>query len=149
MPKNAWIAVVVIGRHFCILMDGPGKNTKGKIVLAIWRKHRSEDQRTHFIGFGNINSDAKLAAAMNKTTYPVIVNETGALALEKNYHIVELIKHSVESLNVRGSHNQSHRYANSPALSNLMLTSNNPPPCDPAYRIRVYSLCFEKSPDDG
>jgi hypothetical protein len=46
---------------------------------------------------------------------------------------------------VRGAYKENRRYANTPALSNLILTSNYPPPQDPAYRIRVVPLHFDKS----
>ena len=63
-----------------------GKNTKGKIALAVWRKHDLEDESIHFVGFGNVNSEAKLEYMMSRTTYPLIINEAGDLASDKIYH---------------------------------------------------------------
>ena len=57
---------------------------------------------------------------------------------------MELIKHAVESLNVRGAHRDYSKYIKAHALSPLILTSNSPPPSDPAFRIRVIPLRHDK-----
>jgi hypothetical protein len=67
-----------------------GKNTKGKIALPVWRKHNLEDESTHFVGFGNVNSEAKLEYMMSRTTYPLVINEAGDLAADKNISLVEI-----------------------------------------------------------
>ena len=121
-----------------------GKNTKGKIALAVWRKHYLEDENIHFVGFGNVNSEAKLEYIMSRTTYSLIINEAGDLASDKNISLVELLKHTVESLTVRGAHRQNRRYGNGPALRNVMLTSNPLPPKDMGYRNRYVSLHYDQ-----
>jgi hypothetical protein len=124
-----------------------GKNTKGKIALAISRKHYPKDEHIHFIGFNHANSEAKFARIIGITTYPIIINEVGALSLDKFFYLVELIKHTVESKNARGKHNENRRYVFDPALSSLMLTGNPAPPVDPAYKIRVIPMEFYKEYD--
>ena len=121
-----------------------GKNTKGKIALAVWRKHHLEDEGIHFVGFGNVNSEAKLEYMMGRTTYPLIINEAGDISADKFVSIVELFKHVVESLTVRGAHRQNRRYGNGPALRNAMLTSNPLPPKDMGYRNRYISLHYDQ-----
>ena len=121
-----------------------GKNTMGKIALAVCRKLTKKDVQDHILGFGNVNTDARLGRALALSTYPKLVNEVGALASEKYLSIVELIKHAVESLTVRGGFKGNSRYGNESALCPLILTSNSPPPTDPAYRIRVIPLRFDK-----
>lgn len=121
-----------------------GKNTMGKIALAVCRKLTKKDAQEHIIGFGNVNTDARLGRAMGLSTYPKLVNEVGALTSEKYIPIVELIKHAAESLTVRGGFKGNSRYGNESALCPLILTSNLPPPTDSAYRIRVVPLRFDK-----
>ena len=53
-----------------------------------------------------------MGRALGLSTYPKLVNEVGALASEKYIHIVELIKHAVESLTVRGAFKGNTRYGN-------------------------------------
>ena len=122
-----------------------GKNTMGKIALAVCRKFTKKDSQEHIIGFSNVNTDARLGRVMGLTTYPKLVNEVGPLTSEKYFPIVELIKHAVESLTVRGAFKSNSRYGNESALCSLILTSNTPPPTDPAYRIRVIPLRFDKT----
>jgi hypothetical protein len=121
-----------------------GKNTKGKIALAIWRKHHLEDESIHFVGFGNVNSEAKLEYMMSRATYPLVINEAGDLTADKFVSIVELFKHIVESLTVRGAHRQNRRYGNGPALRNVILTSNPLPPKDMGYGNRYISLHYDQ-----
>lgn len=121
-----------------------GKSTLGVIALAVWRKHGNSDKRDHQLGFGNIDSVARFGNAISKTTYPVLVNEVGALASDKYYYLVEMIKHSVESQSVRGKFVEGRYYTEIPALSAMILTSNYPPPVDPAYKVRVVPIHFTK-----
>lgn len=121
-----------------------GKNTMGKIALAVCRKLTKKDAQEHIIGFGNVNTDARLGRAMGLSTYPKLVNEVGALTSEKYSPIVELIKHAAESLTVRGGFKGNSRYGNESAFCPLILTSNSLPPTDPAYRVRVVPLRFDK-----
>jgi hypothetical protein len=122
-----------------------GKSTLGKMALAVCRKLTKRDEQDHIIGFGDIDSPAKLGNKMSKSTYPTLVNEVGALTSEKVLPIIELIKHAVEGLNVRGAHRDYTKYTKALALSPLILTSNTSPPSDPAYRIRVIPLRYDRT----
>lgn len=62
-----------------------GKSTIGIISLAVWRKHKSADKKDHQLGFNNIDSAARFGNAISKSTYPVLVNEVGALPNERYY----------------------------------------------------------------
>lgn len=120
-----------------------GKSTVGIIALAVWRKHKSADKKDHQLGFNNIDSVARFGNAISKSTYPVLVNEVGALPNERYYFIVEMIKHAVENQTSRGKFVDG-SYNNIPALSPFILTANYSPPSDPAYRRRVLLLHFTK-----
>jgi hypothetical protein len=120
-----------------------GKSTLGIIALAIWRKHKSADKKDHQLEFNNIDSVARFGNAIGKSTYPVLVNEVGALTNERYYFIVEMIKHAVENQTARGKFVDGF-YNNIPALSPFILTANYSPPSDPAYRRRVLPLHFAK-----
>lgn len=125
-----------------------GKNTEAMCALAVWRKHTSGDVDTHVLGFGSINSEAKFARAVSKTTYFISVHEVGPLRLDKFEDIRELEKHKVESLVARGAHNrENRRFGNDGALSSIFFTSNPPPSDEAAYRIRVRGLPFNKKHD--
>jgi hypothetical protein len=120
-----------------------GKSTLGIIALAVWRKHKSVDKKDHQLGFNNIDSVARFGNAISKSTYPVLVNEVGALPNERYCFIVEMIKHAVENQTARGKFVDG-SYNNIPALSPFILTANYSPPSDPAYRRRVLLLHFTK-----
>jgi hypothetical protein len=120
-----------------------GKSTVGIIALAVWRKHKNTDKKDHRLGFNNIDSVARFGNAISKSTYPILVNEAGALTNERNYYLAEMIKHAVENQIARGKYVDS-SYNNIPALSPFILTANYSPPSDPAYRRRVLLLHFTK-----
>ena len=58
-----------------------GKNTLGKIALAVNNKLTKKDSQDHIIGFGDIDSPAKLGNAMGKSTYPKLVNEGSYISI--------------------------------------------------------------------
>lgn len=70
-----------------------GKNTLADIVLYIWNLVFDESERsTHNLGFGRINTEARLGYAVSKTTYPVTVHEVGSLGDPNYSHIKEAMK---------------------------------------------------------
>lgn len=120
-----------------------GKSSLGLIALAVWRKHKNSERKDHQLGFNNIDSVARFGNAISKSTYPVLVNEVGALSNEKYYFMVEMIKHAVENQTARGKFVDG-SYNHIPALSPFILTSNYSPPSDPAYSRRVLSIHFPR-----
>jgi hypothetical protein len=123
-----------------------GKSSLGKIALAIWRKHGTLDKKDHQIGFSNIDTEARFGTVISKTTYPILVNEVGALSAQGDRYqwLVELIKIAVESPNTRGKYMEK-RYTSIPALSALIFTSNPKPPKDSGYRTRAIIMHFSKN----
>jgi hypothetical protein len=121
-----------------------GKTTLGEIVFDIW----NQNPRDHSIGFNHIDSVARFGNVLSRDTYPKLVNEIGALSHNssgKYIHIIEMIKHSVESTTVRGKYmnnNNSNSYQHILALSPMMFTSNHQPINDSGYKRRMLSIHF-------
>ena len=67
-----------------------GKTTNGKIVLAIWKKHK--DKTKHDIGFSAADNVARFARAISYNTYPVLINEV-QLNDDRQKQLVETLKH--------------------------------------------------------
>jgi hypothetical protein len=122
-----------------------GKNTLGRVSLAIWRKNGHKDESIHSIGFTKADTEARLGIAVSKTSYQINVHEIGNLSEKKMQNISEMIKHITESTNARGKYEQDGRYTDIPALSSIIFTSNDPPPQDPAFQVRVLPIHFTKN----
>ena len=122
-----------------------GKNTLGRISLAIWRKNGHKDELIHSIGFTKADTEARLGIAVSKTSYQINVHEIGNLSEKKMQNISEMIKHITKSTNARGKYEQDGRYTDIPALSSIIFTSNDPPPQDPAFQVRVLPIHFTKN----
>ena len=58
-------------------------------VLAVWRKHDDKKGKDNHLGPGSIDSEYRLGQAISRSTYPVLVDEVGALGEDKYYKIVE------------------------------------------------------------
>ncbi len=103
------------------------KSNTGKIILAIDGNH--EDHNNHALNFNLVDSPAKLGAAVNRSTFPILIDEVDLNDI-RNSQLVNMIKIIIESVKARD------KFANSkdsdpssiPALSCLILTSNLPPP---------------------
>jgi hypothetical protein len=124
-----------------------GKNTLGSISLAIWKKYKKSNRKegNYEIGFGKINSEARLGHVLGMDTYPRLINEVGALTEPKNLNLIEMIKNAVENQDVRGIMVNYRNYTSIPALSPLIITSNrSPPPDDSGLMRRILSLYFDK-----
>jgi hypothetical protein len=74
-----------------------GKTTMGRIALAIWRLSDGK----HDISFQSINTSPRLGQVISQSTFPVLINEVGALNDDKFIDIVEMIKNATESKNAR------------------------------------------------
>ncbi|MGA7368758.1 MAG: hypothetical protein WBX01_06475 [Nitrososphaeraceae archaeon] len=130
------------GLHLCGKTQ-TGKSTKGKFVFALWRLLGTKYERLNIVGF--MSTEARFCTTIGRTTYLVLSNEVSALASEKNNTMVELIKHAAENTNSRSKYNNDRRYVQELALSNILFTSNGPPPRDAAYRLRYLPISFERN----
>jgi hypothetical protein len=118
-----------------------GKTTIGKIVNGIWGKY---SDRKHRIPFTSINSDAKFGFILSQTTYPITINEVGALSDERHKVMLEMVKNSIESRVARSKHVNKTIYTDIPALCACVLTSNPQPPKDPGFRSKIIPIVFTK-----
>src|SRR5919199_3626122 len=118
-----------------------GKSELGVIcTLALWRKQN--DFTNHRIPFTKFDTEARIGHHISQDTFPIVVNECGALGEEKYRHLVEMLKNLVENKVARGKFTGKYSYGEIPALSACILTSNNGPPNDPAFRARIIPIRF-------
>ena len=118
-----------------------GKTTSGRIVLAIWRKHK--DKKKHDVGFSNADNVARFARAVSYDTYPVLINEVH-FNDERQKQLVEAIKHAVQSQTARARLSSKSIAEYISALSSCILTSNNAPPENPAFQRRIIPIYFSQ-----
>jgi hypothetical protein len=128
------------------LYDKPdtGKSTLSIYAcLAVWRKHNEKKGKDNHLGPGSIDTPYRFGHAISRSTYPILVDEVGALGEDKNYFLVEMIKSALLHRVVRsGMFNENNRHSDILALSNFIFTSNPPPPRDPAYRRRFIIIQY-------
>ncbi|CAN5303793.1 hypothetical protein BH18THE2_BH18THE2_26080 [soil metagenome] len=106
-------------------------------VLAVWRKHDEKRGKDNHLGPGSIDSPYRFGQTISKSTYPVLVDEVGALGEDRFYFLVEMIKYALLHRVVRsGKFSENKRHSDILALSDIIFTSNPQPPRDPAYRRR-------------
>jgi hypothetical protein len=118
-----------------------GKTTTGRIALAVWRKNK--DRRKHDIGFASVDNIARFGRAVSYNTYPILINEV-QLNDERNKQLVEALKHAVQSQTARARLSTKSTAEFIAALSPCILTSNPPPPEDPAFQRRIIPIHYSK-----
>ncbi|HET6717051.1 MAG TPA: hypothetical protein VFG90_07955, partial [Nitrososphaeraceae archaeon] len=131
------------GVHFYDKPD-TGKSTLSIYAcLAVWRKHNEKKGKNNHLGPGSIDTPYRFGQAISRSTYSILVDEVGALGEDKFYFLVEMIKSALLHRVVRsGKFNENNRHSNILALSNIIFTSNPPPPRDPAYRRRFIIIQY-------
>lgn len=124
-----------------------GKSTLSKYaVLAVWRKHDEKRGKDNHLGPGSIDSPYRFGQTISKSTYPILVDEVGALGEDRFYFLVEMIKYALLHRVARsGKFNENKRHSDILALSNIIFTSNPPPPRDPSYRRRSIIIQYTES----
>ena len=118
-----------------------GKTTNGKIVLAIWRKHK--DKSKHDIGFSSTDNVARFGRAISYNTHPVLINEV-QLNDDRQKQLVETLKHAIPNQTARSRLMSRSVAEHISALSPCILTSNDLPPQDPAFRRRIIPIYNSK-----
>lgn len=127
------------------LYDKPdtGKSTLSiYAALAIWRKHDEKKEKDNHLGPGSVDSPYRFGQAISRSTYPVLVDEVGALGEDRLYYLVEMIKHALLHKVVRSGKFTEKRHSDILALGDIIFTSNPPPPRDPAYRRRFIIMQY-------
>ncbi|MEM5816087.1 MAG: hypothetical protein QXL14_03515, partial [Candidatus Aenigmatarchaeota archaeon] len=113
-----------------------GKTTLGRIILKMWGLD-SKHEKTG----ASIDTIARLGYVLSMSTFPVLINEPGnALTKEE---VIETIKNAIDTTLVRGKYIRG-AYAEIPALSNLIFTSNKFFPRDDALlrRLKIIQFSF-------
>jgi hypothetical protein len=121
--------------------SGTGKTTLGDISCAIWGKYLEKNYK---IPYTSLDTAAKFGEVLSKSTYPIIVNEVGALNDDRHRPLVEMFKNAIETQTARSKFVRKISYTEIPALSACILTSNPQPPTDPGYRRRVIPIQFTR-----
>jgi hypothetical protein len=131
------------GCHGSFYMAGQirGKTTNGKIVLAIWRKHK--DKSKHDIGFSSTDNVARFGRAISYNTHPVLINEV-QLNDDRQKQLVETLKHAIPNQTARSRLMSRSVAEHISALSPCILTSNDLPPQDPAFRRRIIPYTIQR-----
>ena len=144
--ESKGIENALLGVHLYDESD-TGKSTLSVYaVLAIWRKHDDKRGKDNHLGPGSIDSPYRYGQTISQSTYPVLVDEVGALGEDRFYFLVEMIKYALLHRVVRsGKFTENKRHSDILALSNIIFTSNPQPPRDPAYRRRFIIIQYTDS----
>lgn len=121
--------------------SGTGKTSLGDIPLAVWGKYHDKNYK---IPYTNIDTVPKFGEVLSKSTYPITVNEVGALSDDKHRPLVEMFKNAIETQTARSKFVRKVSYTEIPSLCACILTSNPQPPSDTGYRRRLISIAFTR-----
>jgi hypothetical protein len=91
-----------------------------------------------------MDSVAKFGEVLSRGTYPVTVNEVGALNDDRLRPLVEMFKNAIETQTARSKFVRKVSYTEIPSLSACILTSNPQPLSDAGYRRRVIPIPFTR-----
>ena len=103
---------------FLVGPPGTGKTTLGKIPLSMWGVATPGEG----LSGANVDTVARLGEVLRRGTFPVLINEAGALL--ENDSVYEMIKNAIESTIARGKVMYG-QYTLIPALAPLVLTAND------------------------
>jgi hypothetical protein len=134
--KGIWIPWLHLYGH-----SGTGKTALCDISCAIWGKYLDKNYK---IPYTSLDTVAKFGEVLSKSTYPISVNEVGALNDDRHRPLVEMFKNAIETQTARSKFIRKINYIEIPALCACMLTSNPQPPTDPGYRRRVIPIQFTR-----
>lgn len=113
-----------------------GKTFGGTLVLAMWRLGEE-----HNISFESISSVPRFGERLSQNTFPIVINEAGALSDEKHKDIVEMIKSAIEQRIARSLF-KGNRYIDIDSLRSCIITANPAPPNDAAYKRKMVVVTF-------
>ena len=118
-----------------------GKTTLGDISCAIQGNYQEEKYK---IPFTNVDTVAKLGEALSKSTFPLTINESGALSDDSKYYknLIEMIKTAIEGPISRSKFLHKTIYTEIPSFCACIFTSNSAPPSDIGFRRRIIAISF-------
>ena len=117
-----------------------GKSTLGELCCCIWNRYLDKDS---ILPFTAVDTKAKLGEALNKSTYPIVINEVAQLNDEnRQKDMVEMIKTAITDTIARKKFVNKTIYTDIPSFSPCILTSNSSPPSDTGFRRRIIRMIF-------
>jgi hypothetical protein len=118
-----------------------GKTTLGDISCAIQGNYQNEKYK---IPFTNVDTVAKLGEALSKSTFPLVINESGGLSDDSKYYknLIEMIKTAIEGPIARSKFLHKTIYTEIPSFCACIFTSNSAPPSDMGFRRRIIAIPF-------
>lgn len=121
------------------------KTTLGKFALSIYGFYAMNNMEG--IPFEMANTPARLGEIASIGTYAVLINEIGSLGTDTRLHnLIELLKTLRENIQARGGFFNMNGTKRSmslvPALCNLILTGNPPPPSDTGFQRRYIPIPY-------
>ena len=121
-----------------------GKTTYGDILCAIHGNYQDEKYK---IPFTNVDTVAKLGEALSKSTFPLVINESGAISDDSKYNknLIEMIKTAIEGPIARSKFLHKTIYTEIPSFCACILTSNSAPPSDIGFRRRIIAIPFTQN----
>ena len=118
-----------------------GKGTQGRIAAGLWTEYGSNK---YYIPFTSVNTEARLAKKLSMDTLIRIINECNDLNNEKQSHLLEMFKTSIESRISRSTYISRTSYVDELALSTGVLTSNQDFPIETGFRSRIIHIIETK-----
>lgn len=115
---------------------GSGKSALGRILLYLYGE---PVESYNDIGGGGFNTEARMGQHVQKTTFPIIVNEPGSIF--ENEKVLEMLKNVIELRTARSKF-QGRIFVNIPAFTTAIFTSNKPLPPDDAIQRRFSTILF-------
>jgi hypothetical protein len=121
-----------------------GKTTYGDLACAMWGDYQDEKYK---IPFTNVDTVAKLGEALSKSTFPLAINESGAISDDSKYNknLIEMIKTAIEGPIARSKFVHKTIYTEIPSFCACVFTSNSAPPSDIGFRRRIILIAFTKN----
>ncbi|HSF50246.1 MAG TPA: hypothetical protein VLA74_05735 [Nitrososphaeraceae archaeon] len=118
-----------------------GKTTYGDILCAIHGNYQDEKYK---IPFTNVDTVAKLGEALSKSTFSLVINESGAISDDSKYNknLIEMIKIAIEGPIARSKFLHKTIYTEISSFCACIFTSNSAPPSDIGFRRRIIAIPF-------
>ena len=122
---------------------GPPNSTKsstGKVVLAV-DGHETDDD--YIISMSQVDTLARLGDTISKTTFPILSDEMELIdnrTGKENTTLTSAIKSAIDKPIARKVLSQSREKEKIPALSALIMTSNQPPPFQNAALMKRLAI---------
>ena len=120
-----------------------GKTTYGDLACAMWGDYQVEKYK---IPFTNVDTVAKLGEALSKSTFPLAINESGALSDDSKYYknLIEMIKTAIEGPIARSKFVHKTIYTEIPSFCACIFTSNSAPPYGIGFRRRIIAISLHR-----